>query len=96
MSLYELFVWLSELDFPSIAAIWTWMITVPWWLAIVTVVFTVYAVRISWYLAFSFFSWLSNWMYEAGGWMREFVQTVKHFASVTLEFGRTVRKALIP
>ena len=66
MSLYELYVWLAEVDFPSLSAIWTWLITVPWWLAILTMVFIVFAVRITWSMAFYFLNWLFDWTFKAG------------------------------
>ena len=96
MSLREIFVWLTSLDFPSLYAIWTWLITVPWWLAIGTVVFTVFAVRIIWELGGQFFRWLSEWMYDAGGWLREIVKAVKRYTSMTVAFSKAVKKALIP
>ena len=95
MSLHELYVWLSELDFPSIAAIWTWLITVPWWLAILTVVFTVYAVRISWYLTTSFFRWLSNWMYEAGGVLRKWILVAKRYKSMTVDTVKSLKRVML-
>jgi hypothetical protein len=95
MSLYELFVWLTELDFPSIAAIWAWLITVPWWLAIFTVVFTVFAIRITWYLITSFFSWFSNWMYEAGGVLRKWILVAKRYKSITIDTAKSLKRIML-
>jgi len=94
MSLYELYIWLAGLDFPSVSAIWTWLITVPWWLAIFTVVFIIFAVRLSWALAASFFSWLSEWMFDTGGWVSEKALEVKRLTSMTIQFCRSVKKSL--
>ncbi len=95
MSLYELYVWLAEVDLPSLLAIWTWLITVPWWLAIFTVVFTVFAVRITWYLTLYFFNWLTNWMYEAGGVLRKWVQVAKRYKSVTINAAKSIKKIML-
>ena len=66
MSLYELYVWLAKMDFPSISAIWSWLINVPWWLAIGTVILTVFTIRVSWDLICYFLNWLFNWTFQAG------------------------------
>jgi hypothetical protein len=96
MSLYELYVWLSELDFPSLSAIWTWLITVPWWLAILTVVFTVYAFRIT----FHFLNWLFEWMFEAGfeagGLLRKWIEAARWYKSKTYEFGKSIKRIFFP
>lgn len=94
MSLYELYVWLVELDFPSLSAIWTWLITVPWWLAILTVVFIVFAVRITWSMTFYFLNWLFDWTFKAGEKFGEWLQVTKRQVAATVEFGRQVKQKL--
>jgi hypothetical protein len=66
MSFYELYIWLGKMDFPSISAIWSWLINVPWWMAIGTVIITIFAIRVSWDLICYFLNWLFNWTFAAG------------------------------
>ena len=73
MSLYELYTWWLGVDLPGIAAIWTWLITVPWWLAILTVVLIRFSVGIVWSLARDFSVWLSGWMFDAGAWIGQWI-----------------------
>ena len=94
MSLYELYVWLSELDFPNLFAIWTWLVTVPWWLAIATVMFSVFAVRITWSMTCYFLNWFFDWSFKTGERFGEGLQVVKGYITAILEFGRLVRKIL--
>ena len=94
MSLYELYVWLAGLDFPSLSAIWTWLITVPWWLAILTVVFIVFAVRITWSMTCYFINWLFDWTFKAGERFGEWVQAIKGHLTAAFELGRLVKKRL--
>lgn len=94
MSLYELFVWLAGLDFPSLSAIWTWLITVPWWLAILTIVFIIFAVRITWSMSFYFLNWLFDWTFKAGEKFGEWLQVAKRQIAATVEFGRLVKQKL--
>ena len=76
MSFYELYIWLIESDFPSLSAIWTWLITVPWWLATGTVIVTVYAIRIIGSLTIYFLNWLFNWIADSGTWIGDKVYFV--------------------
>ena len=94
MSLYELYVWLAEIDFPSLSAIWTWLITVPWWLAILTVMFIVFAARIAWSMTFYFLNWLFDWTFKAGETFGEWLQLAKNRIKTTVEFGRLVKQKL--
>ena len=94
MSLYELFVWLAGLDFPSLSAIWTWLITVPWWLAILTIVFIIFAVRITWSMSFYFLNWLFDWTFKAGEKFGKWLQIAKRQVTATVEFGRLVKQRL--
>jgi hypothetical protein len=94
MSLYELFVWLARLDFPSLSAIWTWLITVPWWLAILTIVFIVFAVRITWSMSFYFLNWLFDWTFKTGEKFGEWLQVAKRQIAATVEFARLVKQKL--
>ena len=96
MSLYELYVWLSEFDFPSLSAIWTWLITVPWWLAILTVMFTVSAIRITFYFLRWLFEAGSEAGFEAGGLLRKWIEVAKWYKSKTYEFGKSVKRILFP
>ncbi len=95
MSLYELYVWLAELDFPSLLAIWTWLITVPWWLAIFTVAFTVFTVRIAWGLTFYFLNWLFDWTFDAGKRVGEWVQIIRPYATKAFGFGKMVKNRIL-
>ena len=94
MSLYELYLWLAEIDFPSLSAVWTWLITVPWWLAILTVVFIVFAARITWSMAFYFLNWFFDWTFKAGEKFGEWLQVAKTRIKTTVEFGRLVKQKL--
>ena len=94
MSLQELYFWLVEVDFPSLSALWTWLVTVPWWLAIQTVVFTVFIIRITWDMAFYFLNWLFDWTFKAGMRFGEWLQIAKDRLNLTLEFGRLVKKKI--
>ena len=94
MSLYELYVWLAELDFPSLFAIWTWLITVPWWLAIITVIFIIFAVRFTWDMTFYFLNWLFAWTFRAGVRFGRGLQIAKGHVVSMFEFGKLVRKRL--
>jgi len=94
MSLYELYVWLAGIDFPSLSAIWTWLITVPWWLAILTMVFIVFAVRITWSMAFYFLNWLFDWTFKAGERFDDWVRVAKIRTTAVVEFSRLVKQKL--
>ena len=94
MSLYELYVWLAGLDFPSIFSIWTWLISVPWWLAILTVMFIVFVVRTTWSMTFYFLNWLFDWTFKAGEKFGEWLQAAKRQVTATVEFGRLVKQKL--
>ena len=94
MSLYELYVWLAGIDFPSLSAIWTWLITVPWWLAILTMVFIVFAVRITWSMAFYFLNWLFDWTFKAGERFDDWVRVAKRRTTAVVEFSRLVKQKL--
>ena len=94
MSLYELYIWLSKMDFPSLTTIWTWLITVPWWLAIGTTVLVVFAIRITWGMTFYFLNWLFDWTFQAGEWFADKVRVLKRQVTMTLEFGKAVKKKL--
>jgi len=94
MSLYELYVWLAELDFPSLSAIWTWLITVPWWLAILTIVFAVMFTRIAWSMTFYFLNWLFDWTFQAGLRFGEWLQVARGRIRIAIEFSRLVKKRL--
>jgi hypothetical protein len=37
-SLKDIWFWIVSLDFPSLSMIWQWLITVPWWLALITLI----------------------------------------------------------
>jgi len=94
MSLYELYLWLNELDFPSISSIWTWLITVPWWLAILTVVFIVFAIRTTWSMTFYFLNWLFDWTFKAGERFGDLLHVAKSHMAATVEFSRLVKRKL--
>ena len=94
MSLYELYLWLAQIDFPSLSAIWTWLITVPWWLAILTVVFIVSAIKITWSMTFYFLNWLFDWTFKAGEKFGEWLQIAKNRINTTVEFGRLVKQKI--
>ena len=91
MSFYELYVWLAGLHFPSLSSIWTWLITVPWWFAILTVWFIVFAVRILWSMTFYFLNWLFDWTFKAGEKFGKWLQIAKEHVVVAIEFGRLVK-----
>ena len=95
MSLHELYLWLAGLDFPSLSVIWTWLITVPWWLAIGTVMFIVFAVRITWSMTFYFLNWLFDWTFRAGVQFGEWLNVAKGYMSTAFELGRLFRKKTI-
>ena len=94
MSLYELYIWLAGLDFPSLFSIWTWLITVPWWLAILTVMFIVFAVRITWSMSFYFLNWLFDWTFKAGVKFGEWLHVVKRYVMTAINLGRLVKNKL--
>ena len=94
MSLYDLYVWLTQLDFPSLSVIWTWLISVPWWVAIGTVMFIVFAVRIMWSMTFYFLNWFFDWTFRAGVQFGEWMQTIRGYPATALEFGRWVKTRL--
>ena len=94
MSLYELYVWLAGLDFPSIFSIWTWLITVPWWLAILTVMFIVFVVRTTWSMTFYFLNWLFDWTFKAGESFGELLMVAKRNISAAVEFSRLAKKRI--
>ena len=94
MSLYELYVWLTAFDFPSLSSIWTWLITVPWWLAILTVAFIIFAVRTTWSMTIYFLNWLFDWTFKAGERFGDLLHVYKGYAAATREFGRTIKKTL--
>ena len=66
LSLKEIFLWLIALDFPSISAIGTWLVNVPWWLAILTMYISWLLARAAWALAWNFYSWLTDQAYIQG------------------------------
>ena len=94
MSFYELYVWLAGLDFPSLSSIWTWLITVPWWLAILTVWIIVFAVKITWHMTFYFFNWLFDRTFKAGEKFGEWLHLAREYITTALEFGRLIKKRI--
>ena len=94
MSLQELYFWLIGLDGPSLSTLWTWLVTVPWWLAILTVVFIVFVIRITWDMTFYFLNWLFDWTFAAGVRFGEWLKVAKERVTLALEFGRLVKKKL--
>jgi len=78
MSLKEIFLWLVALDFPSIAAIWTWLINVPWWLAILTVYIAWILAQAVFALAWSFYAWLNQQVYTLGIMLRKWYLVSRH------------------
>jgi len=81
MSLKDIFLWLVALDFPSISAIWNWLITVPWWLAIFTVCLGWFLARALFNLASNTYNWLSSHSYSFG-------QRVRHWYLVAMQVFR--------
>jgi len=70
MSLKEIFLWLVALDFPSISAIFNWLINVPWWLAILSVYVSWVLMQMVFALAWSFYAWLNHKVYTVGQKLR--------------------------
>jgi len=96
MSLSELYSLLVAFDFPSLSMIWTWLVSVPWWLAIGTAAFTIFAVRTLWSMTFYFFNWLFDSTFKTGEKFGEWLQAVKRQITAMLELGRLVKKRLFP
>lgn len=94
MSLYEVYVWLAGLDFPSLSSIWTWLITVPWWLAIATVMFIIFAVRITWSMTIYFLNWLFDWTFKAGERFGKQLQVIKVRLATAIKFGKLAKNKL--
>jgi hypothetical protein len=94
MSLLDIFNWLAGLDFPSISAIWNWLITVPWWLAIFTIALTIFIIRLTWSLTTYCFKWLSEAMFDLGERSSEWVRVARIYRHKTLEFGRSIKRIL--
>jgi hypothetical protein len=92
MSLYELWEWLTESSFPSFFTIWTWLITVPWWLAILTVVLVVFFVRMTWDMTCYFLNSLFDWTFEAGKRFGQMLRTIRTRTAMTIEYGKYVKK----
>ena len=92
MSLVELYEWLGGLDFPSLFAIWTWLITVPWWLAILTVVLVVSFVRLTWDMTCYFLNWLFDWTFKAGVRFGKMVGTIRTRTIMTIEYGKYIKR----
>ena len=92
MSLYGLYVWLAELDFPSISAIWTWLISVPWWISIGAVMLIIFAVRITWSMTFYFLNWLFDWTFRAGVQFGEWLHVTKKYAVAVINLGRLLKQ----
>lgn len=95
MSLYDLYVWLAELDFPSLSVIWTWLITVPWWLAISTVMFIVFTVRITWSMTFYFLNWLFDWTFRAGVQFGEWLHVAKRYVGTVINLSRLLKRKTV-
>lgn len=95
MSLHELYLWLAGLDFPSLSVIWTWLITVPWWLAIGTVMFIVFAVRITWSMTCYFLNWLFDWTFRAGVQFGEWLHVAKRYMATAINIGRLLKQKTI-
>jgi hypothetical protein len=95
MSFNELYVWLSGLDFPSLFTIWTWLITVPWWLAIVTVMFIIFAVRITWSMTFYYLNWLFDWTFRAGVQFGEWLNVAKRYIAAAINLGNLLKQKSI-
>ena len=92
MSFYELYVWLAEFDFPSLSSIWMWLITVPWWLAILTVWFTIFAAKITWHMSVYFLNWVFDWTFKAGEKFGEWLRLAKKHITTAIEFGRLIKR----
>lgn len=69
MSLKELVVWIISADFPSFADIWTWLITVPWWLAIITIYIFWLLAKGTVVVSLNAYSLLSKRSYQLGEWV---------------------------
>jgi len=78
MSLKEIFLWLVALDFPSITAIWNWLINVPWWLAVLTLYVTWILAQAAIALAWSFYAWLNHKAYTLGIMLRKCYLFIRH------------------
>jgi hypothetical protein len=95
MSLHDLYIWLAGLDVPSLSAIWTWLITVPWWMAVGTVMFIVFAVRFTWSLTFYFINWLFAWTFKAGVRFGEWLHVAKRYMTAAVNLGRLLKQKLL-
>lgn len=92
MSLYELWERLAGLSFPGFFTIWTWLITVPWWLAILTVVLAVSFIRITWDMTWYFLNWLFDWTFKAGERFGHMLRVIRIRTNMTIEYGKYIKK----
>jgi len=77
MSLKEIFLWLVALDFPSIAAIWNWLINVPWWLAVLTAYIAWILAQMIYALAWSAYAWANHRAYTLGLMLRKWYLLIR-------------------
>jgi len=91
MSLQELYSWLAGLEFIGFKVIWIWLITAPWWLAICTVLVTIFVFRFSWGLIVYFLNWLFDWTFKAGLRCGEWLQVLKGYKTAVFGFGKLIR-----
>lgn len=96
MSMSEIYGWLVGLDFPSLSVIWTWLITVPWWLAILTIIIIVFAVRITWDMSFYFLNWIFDWTFKAGVRFAEWLQVFRGHMATARRIGKSIKGSLFP
>lgn len=70
MSLRDIFLWLVALDFPSISAIWNWLINVPRWPAVLTLYLGWFLTSAVLALTWDACAWLNHRAYNLGQRLR--------------------------
>jgi len=77
MSFTDIWLWFSQAQFPSLLAIWTWLITVPWWLAAATVIAVYVVVRVTYLLSWDLYMKATSTAFDFGRHLGEWLQIAR-------------------
>lgn len=92
MSFAEIFLWLSQWEWPGTLVIWQWLISVPWWLAIATVGLATLLLRLAWAFCWSAFEKLSDGFFGLGQKLGRTLPVARRLFAALARFGRATRK----
>jgi hypothetical protein len=95
LSFKDLFEWLIALDQPTLSEIWTWLITVPWWLALLTVAGVWVSARILAHLVGELWDRLCDRSLRLGRWAQEWQRSAREASRMMVARGRAMGQWLL-